>query len=488
LKIKGLAEMEFQMTSRPGDLSAAPREAIFEQLDRILSSAPFQTSERSSTLLRFLVEQSVSGRPDRLKEYEIGTEALGKGSAFDPRTDPIVRSEVSRLRTRLEKYYATTGQTDPLIIELPKGGYLPQIQARSPVATQNADAPKRRVSGVGRFGWIAAGLVVVGLVIAAGLWTQTPRPRAPANVSIAVLPFANLSGDASQEFFSDGMTEEVTAALVKVPSLRVVARTSAFQFKGQGQDIRTVGRSLGATHLIDGSVRRVGNRLRISAQLIEADSGTHLWTENYDREFNDMFAIQDDIAQAIAVALRIPLGLPDEDLTRIGDLETYQTFLRARAMVHARGYGTLMEGVALLEQVVATNPGYAPAWAYLAQGYLFALNYDPAWISGDFEVLRPIVAVTLPKMETAARRAIELDPNLADGYAMLALARDTSGELLEAEDLYKKALSHDPNNPDVLHLFSRLLGEVGQLKDALAMRRQLQALEPFVPIYNSVTA
>src|SRR6185503_12220003 len=97
--------MEFQMTSRPGDLSAAPREAIFEQLDRILSSAPFQTSERSSTLLRFLVEQSVSGRPDRLKEYEIGTEALGKGSAFDPRTDPIVRSEVSRLRTRLEKYY-----------------------------------------------------------------------------------------------------------------------------------------------------------------------------------------------------------------------------------------------------------------------------------------------------------------------------------------------------------------------------------------------
>ena len=292
-----------------------------------------------------------------------------------------------------------------------------------------------------------------------------------------MLPFANLSGDTSQEFFSDGMTEEVTAALVKVPSLRVVARTSAFQFKDQGQDVRMVAQSLGASHLVEGSVRRDGTRVRVTAQLIEAESGTHLWAESYDREFDDMFAIQDDIATAIAAALRIPLGLRIGS-GRISDLDTYQTFLRARAMVHARGYGSLAEGTTLLEQVVASEPAYAPAWAYLAQAYVFALNYHPAWLSGDFETLKPVVALSMPKAEAASRRAVELDPNLADGYAVLGLTLELRGDLAEAEDLYRKALALDPTNPDVLHFYSRLQAEVGHLEglagdEACSCRRSI---------------
>jgi len=125
-------------------------------------------------------------------------------------------------------------------------------------------------------------------------------------ISIAVLPFSNLSSDPEQEFFSDGMTEEITAALAKVVDLRVVARTSAFQFKDANKDMRIVGQALGATHLIEGSVRKAGNRVRITAQLIKTDDGTHIWSENYDRELTDVFAIQEDIAQAIAGALRVP--------------------------------------------------------------------------------------------------------------------------------------------------------------------------------------
>jgi TolB-like protein/DNA-binding SARP family transcriptional activator len=316
-----------------------------------------------------------------------------------------------------------------------------------------------------------------------------PQPVAP--ISVVVLPFANLSGDPSQEFFSDGMTEEVTTALAKVPTLRVVARTSAFQFKGRAQDVRAVAETLGATHLVEGAVRRDGTRVRINAQLIEGRSGTDLWTESYDREFDDMFAVQDDIAEAIAKALQIPLGLQrDQGLTamHIGDLDTYQKFRRAWAMVHERGYESLAEGTKLLEEVVATDPEYAPAWAHLSQAYVFELNYHPAWFSGDFEMLKPLVTALMPKAEAAARRAIELDPNLADGYALLGLTLELRGELARAEDLYRQAMVLDPSNPDVLHFYSRLLAEVGYLKQARAMRRQLQAFDPFVPVYNFVTA
>jgi TolB-like protein/DNA-binding SARP family transcriptional activator len=345
----------------------------------------------------------------------------------------------------------------------------------------------------------AAGLIsIIGI---AAYWlalapSSAPAPAAgapeapgPSSISVVVLPFANLSGDSSQEFFSDGMTEEVTTALAKVPGLRVVARTSAFQFKGEGQDVRMIAQTLGASYLVEGAVRRDGTRVRVNAQLIEAGSGTDLWTERYEREFDDMFAIQDDIAKAIANALQIPLGLRQElTITHIGDFDTYQKFLRARAMVHSRGYGSLAEGTTLLEEVVASDPEYAPGWAYLAQAYVFALNYHPAWLSGDFEMLKPLVAQLMPKAEAGARRAVELDPSLADGYALLGLTLELRGELVQAEDLYQRAMALDPANPDVLHFYSRLLAEVGRLKESLAMRQQLQALDPFVPVYNFVTS
>ena len=310
-------------------------------------------------------------------------------------------------------------------------------------------------------------------------------------ISLAVLPFANLSGDVSQEFFSDGMTAEITTALARVQGLTVIGRTSAFEFKGQNRDLRMIGLALSATHLIEGSVRKAGDRVRITAQLINTSSGAHLWTESYDRELTDIFAIQEDIAQAIAGALRVPLGLAQNERlvsNRIEDVGSYQQYLQAKALVRGRGLARLTDAAALLERVVASDRSFAPAWALLAQAYALIPIFHPASNSSSVEEFRRIVDGSLPKAEAAARRSIELDPSHADGYMALGLVQDERGKFAFAEELYGKALALDSNNPDALFRQGLLLAKSGRVKEALAQLEKLRTLEPFVPIYNASTA
>ena len=325
-----------------------------------------------------------------------------------------------------------------------------------------------------------------------GVVAERTAAADPASaISIAVLPFLNLSGDAGQAFFSDGMTEEITSALAMVSDLKVVARTSAFQFKGEKNDMRAVGQALNATHLIEGSVRKDGNQVRISAQLIEAGSGTHLWSENYDRQLSDIFATQEEIARTIVGSLMAPLGLaPGERLVanRTEDVESYQQYLRARALVRARGLKPLSDAVALLEQVVAGDSNYAPAWALLALAHGLMPAAHPAFLTGSVDEARRLVDASLPRAEAAARRAIQLDAKSADGYVSLGFAQQRRGSILLAEELYSKALELDESNPDGLHRYSDLLADVGRLEEAVAIRRRLQAVEPFVPVFNTQTA
>jgi len=341
--------------------------------------------------------------------------------------------------------------------------------------------------------WTLCGALVVVLLFL-GYRQIVPAPDATqqagpptGSVSLAVLPFSNLSGDASQEFFSDGMTEEITSALARVPNLRVVGRTSAFQFKGENKDLRTIGQALSATHLIEGSVRREGNQLRITAQLIKADDGTHVWAENYDRQLTGVFAVQEEIAQAIAASLRVPLGLAQGETlvrSRTNDPASYDDYLRAKALVRARSLRTLTEAAGLLEQVVVRDADYAPAWSVLALAYALTPAYSPAWVRGDVEETRQIVDATLPRAETAARRAIELDPEGAEGYMSLGAVRAYRARLRDAEEPFLRALQLDPDNPDALHFYGQSLGGVGRLKDEIALRQRLRILEPFVPIFN----
>ena len=301
-----------------------------------------------------------------------------------------------------------------------------------------------------------------------------------------VLPFANVSGDASREFFSDGMTDEISGALAKVRDLRVIARSSAFQFKGQNQDVRAVGQAVGASHLIEGSVRQAGNRVRITAQLVRAGDGVQLWSENYDRELTDIFAIQEDIAVAIAGALRVPLGLAQGDMLvrdRTNDLESYDQYLLAKALLSARGTN-VAQAISILEQVVARDPEYAPAWGLLARASVLR----PAVPTGSVEEARRAAQVSYDRAEKAAREAIRLDSRNALGHATLARIEVRRGKWAAAEDLYLKALAFDPNEPEVLFSYAGMLAPAGRFRDALNTGEKLRALEPFVPVYTAGTA
>jgi len=317
-------------------------------------------------------------------------------------------------------------------------------------------------------------------------------------ISVAVLPFVNLSSDKEQEFFSDGMTEEITTALAKVPDLRVVGRTSAFQFKGNNKDLRSIGQSLSATHLIEGSVRKAGNRLRITAQLIKADDGTHLWAEDYDRELTDVFAIQEDIARAITASLHMTLGLkPGENLVnnRNIDAGSYEKYLRAGALIVGRGgeptiaqeIRNSMEAVTLMEEVVAKNPSYAPGWALLGGAYSVHLNNNTRAGVAVGEARR-FVEELRPKGEAAIQRALQLDPNQPLANAQQAYFLRSRGKLAEAEEWLKKSLALDPSNSNTLFLAGMFHGSVGRVKEGLEFYEKGNAVDPFYPNLAAETA
>jgi TolB-like protein/tetratricopeptide (TPR) repeat protein len=319
----------------------------------------------------------------------------------------------------------------------------------------------------------------------AGAKAETKSATPSAALSVAVLPFENLSPDKEQEYFSDGMTEEITSALAKA-RVRVIGRASSFQFKGQNRDLRAIGQALSVTHLLEGSVRRAGNRLRITAELVAAGNGVTLWSDSYDRDLTDVFAIQEDIAKAIVAALKVPLGLAQGELlvsNRTIDPESYDEFLRARVAVFTREPQKATNAVSLLEKITAREPNYAPAWALLALAY--GLNpQDMAWYSGVVSDLRRVGNDSLPKAEAAALHAIKLDANLPEAYTSLGRLQVARGNLLMAEEAYAKALALDPNNPDTLLFYGNLRAEVGHLKEALDLMQKLRVVEPLVPLHN----
>jgi adenylate cyclase len=337
----------------------------------------------------------------------------------------------------------------------------------------------------------AGGLILLSLAaLALAGWLLLPAR--PAQTSIAVLPFVNLSGDPKEEYFSDGMSEEIMSGLAKVPNLLVVGRTSAFAFKGKNQDSGSIGRALHATYLLEGSVRKAQDRARITARLVSAATGDEVWADSYDRNLTDIFAVQEDVAKAIAAALRVPLGLNQDEVlvsNRQIDFVSYEDYLRAGALVRKRDAGTrLNTPIALLEGVVARQPNYAPAWALLANAYSFAPEYDPAYQKGTVEEFRRFADEVFAKAEAAARRAIKLDPRNADAYAALGRVQGYQVKWFASEQSLKQALNLDPLNPNTLHTYGLFLAATGQIKPALAMREKLSAMDPLVPTYNVQTA
>ena len=318
--------------------------------------------------------------------------------------------------------------------------------------------------------------------------TAVPSVPVSSSKSIAVMPFLNMSADPEQEYFSDGMTEEILNALAKVPKLEVTARTSVFSLKGQRHDVREIGKLLGVAYLLEGSVRKAGDEVRITAQLIRTDNGFHLWSETYDRKLDNVFALQAELAGAIAQALQLPLGMGGSDglvSQRTADPQAYALYLQARSAYRARGDG-VKRSIELYRAALKRDPKFAPAWAGLC-GSLVVLP----WYVTDAE--RANTPQFLREAEQAGKQALLLAPDLPEAHIVLATLYTFEWKWALAEPHFKRALALAPNDPEVHYNYADWLGAQGRFEEALQASQRVVALDPLVPIFlngnaNSLSA
>ena len=321
--------------------------------------------------------------------------------------------------------------------------------------------------------------------------------------SIAVLAFEDLSDTRDQEYFSDGLAEELLNKLAKLEGFRVAGRTSSFAFKDRPDDLRVIGEKLNVATILEGSVRKAGDQLRITAQLINVADGYHLWSETYDRRLDNVFAIQDEIAQSVVTALQVTITGQSKatrlEPTAPADTQAYELYLKARHLWAQRRPDTLREAQALLEQAIEIDPGYAPAYAGLAT----TLQLQVYNTAADATVVNP-------RAEAAIRRALALDPGNSDALASLGLLREFEGRIEDARKSYEEAIAHNPNNalahrwlgstyifadpgkylslaqkaysidpldPTMLFHVSRALSYFGRYEDAFSVARELQSMD-----------
>ena len=308
-------------------------------------------------------------------------------------------------------------------------------------------------------------------------------PAASATLSIAVLPFADMSPQHDQEYFADGIAEEILNVLAQVDGLRVIGRTSSFSMKGRNEDLRTIGQRLGATNLLEGSVRKSGPRVRITAQLVEAEGGSRIWSQEFDRELTDVFAVQEEIAHAVVAALKVKLLPAARKDPRAANPEAYDLYLLLKTVpvilsglyllgraFRARGSGDAYErAVQALRRSVALDPGHAQAWAELAQALYDVGDFS---LKGDRKVDRPEGLV-------AAEKAIALAPQRADGYSARGFLRhrmlqDWTGARADLE----RARSLNPRSPGILLNHAELLSSLGRLTEVIAICQQAAVLDP----------
>jgi TolB-like protein/Tfp pilus assembly protein PilF len=287
--------------------------------------------------------------------------------------------------------------------------------------------------------------------------------------SIAVLPFVNMSADRDQEYFADGIAEELLNVLTKVPHLRVISRSSAFSFKGKNVGIPEIGRRLNVAHVLEGSVRKSGNQVRITAQLIDARSDTHLWSQTYDRPLDDIFAVQDEIATSVVAQLKMEL-LGSALTAKVADPKAYSLYLQARHLGRQGTAGAQERSIALYRQALAIDPKYASAWAGLAQDYRIQSS------SG----LHPEGIATARE---AVDKALAIDPANAMAHAELGwIALVYDGDLAAAAQHFQRALSLEPANTDVLRGAGHMAGALGRLDTAIALDEFVTASDPVNPV------
>ena len=417
--------------------------------------------------LRFVVEGHLDGKDHELKESVIAVEVFGRRPDFDSRLDPVVRTEAVRLRARLSDYYIKEGKADALVIELPKGGYVPrfrEVEEERQVTPAMAGLPAQSRT---RF-WFALGLagVLIGLAVAGWWWIQ----HRSAPIAIAVLPLENTSHDPANDYFADGLTDELIRNLSIIDGLAVRSRTSSFGLKGKPRNIHDAGQQLRADYILEGSVLRAGQQLRIEVQLVRVHDDFPLWSGRFDRELTDVFAIQDEISLGVVNNLRLKLGRGRRRYET--SVEAYDLYLRARALADQRTRAPAIEAAGIYHQVIAKDALFAPAYAGLASAYAAssAQGFDDDH------------ADEITQMRAAAEKAIRLDPLLAEAHDALGMVYARDGQWAQSEHSFRRAIELDPSNSRTYDDFSTwLLLPLGRIDEAVRQMRLAEKADPLSP-------
>ena len=470
---------------------ALERARIEQQLERILASSAFRQSRRRSQLLRWSVERVLGGNTEPAKEHEIGIAVFGRAESWDPRIDPIVRVEFNRIRQKLREYYATDGAADPVIVEFPSRGYVPALKAREAAAMATPDVLEEEPPAPARArpSWrLAMGLAAIVVLLCTGvvLVSAMRFPGAhPPVTSIAVLPFLDLSPEHQSEYLTDGITDELTNALAMVHGLTVVARTSAFQFKGKGADVREIGHSLQVGTIVEGSVLRDGTHLRVIVQLDRTADGAHLWQTQYDRDFKDLLAVEDEITRSVADALQLRLTgaetAPDFDPGE----QALNEYLQGHYAADRETVASFHAAVAHYDEAIRQAPGYALAYAARGSAHVSLAALGGTAQQSELELARGDLerAVALddrigaahaalaniryvqewdwPRAEAEYRKALATAPSAATRmwYAWCLMTR---GRFAEADEQYRQAIQLSPLDRRIHYHVALLLAESGR--------------------------
>jgi TolB-like protein/Tfp pilus assembly protein PilF len=373
------------------------RTAVLDQLERVLASPGFVRNKRLSAFLRFVVDRKLQGHDHELKETVIGVEVFGRTPDYEPRTDPVVRMEAAKLRSRIAEYYANAGVLDPIRIEIPKGGYVPQWETR---------LPHRRA------GWLKPAVIVAaGVCVAITSFVLWRLRTTPNSAMVAVLPFEDLENDPTQRYFSQGVTEDIIAQLGQSGSsaFGVIAGPSVWRYRESQPAPRKLAEDLGVSYVVTGSVQRDKSSLRITAMLTRTQDEVQVWAKSFDGPAESAFALQRDVSLSIARAVASEFSLADPGNAKSTlqiDAETWDLYLHGRFYWNQRTEVSLKQAIDYFNQALARAPNYSPALAGLADSY-------SALVYGCY--MAP--AEGFPLARAALRRAHERDSESAEVFA-----------------------------------------------------------------------
>jgi TolB-like protein len=448
-------------------------EAVREELQAILAGRSFATAARARRFLTHIVEQTLAGQTDGIKELVLGIDVFDRPADFDPKIDPIVRVEAGKLRKRLEEHYKEDGAAAVLRIEVPKGSYVPQFQPREHVPLAEASEPATPFRR-----WYAAG-IVGALLVAGAFWAvlKLRVPAPPPSPSIAVLPFLNLSADPANEYFADGLTEELTDALCNAGGLHVAARTSAFFFKGKPADVHEIGAKLHVGFIVEGSVRREGGQLKVTAQLIRTDDGYHVWSGSFERRLSDVFQVQQELAGSLVATLQVKMtGTQTRRLKKAhtANQQAFDLYLQGKHVLNSFAPDSVARAESLFQQSIAADPAYALSYIGLSQVYGFE----------DIQGIRPGKELAAKATEVI-RKALALDDELSEAHVRLGtIAARHEFDWRGAERHLRHALELNPSSAAAHYeLANNVLAPQERWQEALAESRIAGELDPLSHLF-----